>query len=73
MRILNLGSLNIDKVYGVEHFVAAGETISCTTVVLNSDDLSWFGLEALRMDGLSVPHESCHCDVVDGFLDVACL
>lgn len=27
MRILNLGSLNFDKVYDVEHFVAAGETI----------------------------------------------
>lgn len=28
MRILNFGSLNIDKVYSVEHFVSAGETIS---------------------------------------------
>ena len=28
MKILNLGSLNIDKVYSVEHFVSAGETIS---------------------------------------------
>lgn len=28
MRILNLGSLNIDKVYQVDHFVAAQETIS---------------------------------------------
>ena len=27
MKILNLGSLNIDKVYDVEHFVTAGETI----------------------------------------------
>ena len=27
MRILNLGSLNIDKVYSVPHFVSAGETI----------------------------------------------
>ena len=27
MRILNLGSLNFDKVYNVGHFVAAGETI----------------------------------------------
>lgn len=31
MRILNLGSLNYDKVYGVEHFVLEGETISSTT------------------------------------------
>lgn len=27
MKILNLGSLNLDKVYQVEHFVSAGETI----------------------------------------------
>lgn len=27
MRILNLGSLNIDKVYDVEHFAEAGETL----------------------------------------------
>lgn len=31
MRILNLGSLNYDKVYGVEHFVSEGETISGMT------------------------------------------
>lgn len=30
MRILNLGSLNIDKVYSVDHFVVGGETISST-------------------------------------------
>jgi len=27
VRVLNLGSLNIDRVYGVEHFTAAGETV----------------------------------------------
>ena len=30
MKILNYGSLNIDLVYGVEHFVRAGETIAAT-------------------------------------------
>lgn len=30
MRVLNFGSLNIDKVYGVEHFVSAAETILAT-------------------------------------------
>lgn len=30
MKILNLGSLNIDDVYSVEHFVRAGETLSST-------------------------------------------
>ena len=28
MRIYNLGSLNIDYVYDVDHFVSAGETLS---------------------------------------------
>ena len=28
MRYLNFGSLNIDKIYEVAHFVKAGETIS---------------------------------------------
>lgn len=27
MKIYNLGSLNIDYVYSVEHFVSAGETL----------------------------------------------
>ncbi len=30
MRILNIGSLNIDDVYSVDHFVRAGETLSST-------------------------------------------
>ena len=30
MKILNFGSLNIDKVYTVPHFVSAGETLSST-------------------------------------------
>lgn len=28
MKILNIGSLNIDKVYAMDHFVAAGETLA---------------------------------------------
>lgn len=32
MSILNFGSLNIDYVYGVEHFVAKGETITSRTL-----------------------------------------
>lgn len=32
MRICNFGSLNIDRVYGVDHFVRAGETLSCTSL-----------------------------------------
>ena len=29
MKILNFGSINIDKVYQVDHFVMPGETQSC--------------------------------------------
>lgn len=32
MKIYNLGSLNIDYVYSVEHFVSAGETLSSDTM-----------------------------------------
>ena len=33
--ILNYGSLNLDYVYGVEHFVKPGETISTESYVVN--------------------------------------
>lgn len=56
MRILNFGSLNIDKVYTVDHFVRAGETILC-------DDMNIFcggkGLNqsiALARAGATVYH-----------------
>ena len=32
MKILNFGSLNIDYVYSVSHFVEKGETISSNTL-----------------------------------------
>ena len=31
MKIINIGSLNIDRIYGVEHFVQPGETIKTRT------------------------------------------
>ncbi|MEG1190400.1 MAG: ribokinase, partial [Oscillospiraceae bacterium] len=31
-KILNFGSINIDKVYSVPHFVRPGETLSATAV-----------------------------------------
>ena len=33
MRILNFGSLNIDYVYGVDHFAAKGQTITSHSLV----------------------------------------
>ena len=31
MKILSFGSLNLDKVYSVDHFVRAGETLSSSS------------------------------------------
>lgn len=59
MKILNFGSLNIDKVYQVEHFVRPGETLS-------SQSLDFFcggkGLNqtiAMARAGASVFHAGC--------------
>lgn len=59
MDILNFGSLNLDLVYAVDHFVQAGETLS-------SDSLTYFcggkGLNqslALARAGLMVSHAGC--------------
>jgi len=59
MMITNFGSLNIDNVYSVEHFVAPGETITCV-------DLNHYcggkGLNqsiALSRSGAKVRHAGC--------------
>ena len=59
MKVLNFGSLNIDMVYAVDHFVRAGETLS-------SDRLERFcggkGLNqsvALARAGAEVLHAGC--------------
>ncbi|WP_317853697.1 ribokinase [Chakrabartyella piscis] len=36
MKILNFGSMNIDYVYQVDHFVSAGETLSSSELFINS-------------------------------------
>ena len=36
MKIINFGSLNIDKVYAVDHIAAPGETVSATGLALNA-------------------------------------
>ena len=50
MDILNFGSLNLDLVYAVDHFVRAGETLS-------SDSLTYFcggkGLNRSAMQAVS--------------------
>ena len=36
MPVLNFGSLNVDHVYSVDHFVAPGETLSSTAYRINA-------------------------------------
>ena len=40
MQILNFGSLNIDHVYNVDHFVAPGETLCSADYKINADKVS---------------------------------
>lgn len=59
MKVLNLGSLNIDKTYIVEHFAEAGETIQATTY---KEFCGGKGLNqsiALAKAGANVFHAGC--------------
>ena len=56
MKILNLGSLNIDKVYSVEHFVSAGETISSSKMETFSGGKGLNQSIALARAGAEVYH-----------------
>lgn len=56
MKILNLGSLNIDKVYSVEHFVAAGETLSAAKMETFSGGKGLNQSVALARAGAQVWH-----------------
>lgn len=59
MKILNLGSLNIDKTYSVNHYAEAGETIQATT---HGEFCGGKGLNqsiALARAGADVFHAGC--------------
>ena len=56
MKVLNLGSLNIDYVYPVEHFVTAGETILTGELQVNSGGKGLNQSAALARAGLEVWH-----------------
>lgn len=56
MKILNLGSLNIDKVYSVAHFVSAGETIPSTKMEIFSGGKGLNQSIALARAGAEVYH-----------------
>ena len=73
MKILNFGSLNIDKVYQVDNFVRPGETIS-------SKNLNFFcggkGLNqsiALAKAGADVWHAGCIGNDGQMLSDTACM
>lgn len=56
MYILNIGSLNVDKVYGVEEFVRAGETIAATSLNTYCGGKGLNQSVALSRAGASVRH-----------------
>ncbi|MEG0215481.1 MAG: ribokinase, partial [Hungatella sp.] len=56
MKVLNFGSLNIDYVYGVEHFVKKGETISSDSLHVFSGGKGLNQSVALAKAGAEVYH-----------------
>lgn len=56
MRILNFGSLNIDKTYHVDHLVLPGETISSDSLAVNCGGKGLNQSIALARAGTSVMH-----------------
>ncbi|MDE6405804.1 MAG: ribokinase [Lachnospiraceae bacterium] len=69
MKILNLGSMNIDRVYSVEHYAQAGETIPAKTY---GEFCGGKGLNqsiALARAGAEVFHAGCVGDDGDILLD----
>lgn len=56
MKILNFGSLNIDYVYGVEHFVKKGETLASDSLEVFSGGKGLNQSVALARAGVSVHH-----------------
>ncbi len=56
MRIFNLGSVNIDHVYGLDHFVMPGETIACRSFTSFAGGKGFNQTVALARAGASVVH-----------------
>lgn len=59
MRILNFGSLNIDNVYKVSHFVGKGETISSESLSLFCGGKGLNQSVALGRAGIKAHHAGC--------------
>lgn len=56
MQVLNFGSLNIDHVYAVDHFVAPGETLSSTNYQINAGGKGLNQSVALSRAGVQTFH-----------------
>ena len=59
MKVLNFGSLNLDYVYQVEHFVAPGETLSAVSQHVNCGGKGLNQSIALARAGAKVFHAGC--------------
>ena len=59
MKILNFGSLNLDQVYGVEHFVRPGETLSSQSLETFRGGKGLNQSVALSRAGAEVFHAGC--------------
>ena len=59
MKVLNFGSLNIDYVYGVEHFVRAGETLSSNSLQLFCGGKGLNQSVAFARSGVPTYHAGC--------------
>ena len=59
MRVLNFGSLNLDYVYQVDHFVGPGETLSSTSRAVKPGGKGLNQSIALARAGARVSHAGC--------------
>jgi len=59
MKVLNFGSLNLDYVYSVEHFVRPGETLSSTAQTVNPGGKGLNQSIALARAGAETYHAGC--------------
>ncbi len=81
MRILNFGSLNLDYVYQVEHFVQPGETLSALSQSINCGGKGLNQSIALAKAGAKVYHAGCigaggerlARELAENGVDISCL
>ena len=59
MKVLNIGSLNLDYVYRVDHFVQPGETLSAVSQTVNPGGKGLNQSIALARAGAEVYHAGC--------------